>query len=202
MPKIVDHDSRRKTLAEAVVQIAAREGLAAATLRAVAQQSGMSMGNIQHYFTDREKMLDFVLAYVQEQRTERIASAVRDQQASTPQQVLNAIISEVLTEDEDNLLFERVRTMFLDRAMHHPSTANVLNEGTEQVTELLHGLIEQICKTGESVHVDARSAAEMLWVLLDALPTTVALGQRSMTEARTLTSALLQATVGEIAIDA
>lgn len=198
MPKIVDHGARRRLLAKTIMEVAAHDGLAAATLRAVAQRSGMSMGSVQHYFADREQMLNFVLSYVQERRTARIVAAVEDQQAATPKQILNTLIAEVLTEDDDNLLFERVRTMFLDRAIHHPPTARILNEGAKQVTHLLHGLFAQIDAGVEGpARIDAHSTAQLLWSMIDGLPATVALGQRSMTDARALTYSLLYATIGE-----
>lgn len=127
-------------------------------------------------------------------------AAVDGQEGDSPQQVLKTLIAVVLSEDDDQLLFERVRTMFLDRATHHPPTARILNEGAEQVTHLLHGLIAQTLGDSESTpRIHPQSAAQLLWSMLDGLPATVALGQRSMTDARSLTCSLLHAAIVESA---
>ncbi|NLZ97477.1 MAG: TetR family transcriptional regulator, partial [Micrococcus sp.] len=50
MPKIVDHEQRRRELAQAIWSIIALRGLSAVTLRSVAAEAGVSMGTVQHYF--------------------------------------------------------------------------------------------------------------------------------------------------------
>ncbi|MCG8587805.1 MAG: TetR/AcrR family transcriptional regulator [Proteobacteria bacterium] len=57
MPKIVDHDSRRSTLAEAAGRIIAREGLACTSVRKIGHEAGVSPSLVTHYFGDRDQVL-------------------------------------------------------------------------------------------------------------------------------------------------
>ncbi|WP_420175014.1 TetR/AcrR family transcriptional regulator [Luteococcus sp. OSA5] len=177
MPKIVDHDERRRVLARAVVEVADRRGLENASLRAVAQHAGMSMGAVQHYFTDREAMLEFVLEYTQQQRTARIHRAVQALSVPSPHAMLTAMVDEILTVDETNQIFERVNAMFVDRARRHPATAERLGQGRAEVIRLLTGLLQ--CH-----QEDPALAAEVLWALLESLPTAITLGQHTIDSAR------------------
>ena len=51
MPKLVDHEQRRRELGEAVWRVIRRDGVEAASVRRVAQESGWSAGSLRHYFS-------------------------------------------------------------------------------------------------------------------------------------------------------
>jgi AcrR family transcriptional regulator len=57
MPKLVDHDERRRDIAHAVLRIVARGGVRAADIRSVASEAGWSAGVITHYFSDKQALL-------------------------------------------------------------------------------------------------------------------------------------------------
>ena len=57
MPRIVDHDERRREICDVLLDIVAEVGIAGATIRAVADRSGWSTGVIGHYFRDRRDLL-------------------------------------------------------------------------------------------------------------------------------------------------
>jgi AcrR family transcriptional regulator len=57
MPKIVDHDERRKHIAHAVLGVVAREGVRGVTVRHVAEEAGCSVGVLSHYFEDKQALL-------------------------------------------------------------------------------------------------------------------------------------------------
>ena len=59
MPRIVDHDQRRRDLSRAVWELIREEGLKAVTIRAVAAGSGWSSGAVRHYLPTREAILAF-----------------------------------------------------------------------------------------------------------------------------------------------
>ncbi|MFZ2259563.1 TetR family transcriptional regulator [Luteococcus japonicus] len=149
----------------------------------MAQHVGMSMGTVQHYFADREAMLDFVLDYVQQQRTARIERAVQALATPTPAAILDALADEILTADETNQVFERVNAMFLDRARRHPATAERLGQGRAEVIRLFTGLLDGSGLNGRTEPVQA---AGVLWALLESLPTAITLGQHTSLSARTV----------------
>src|SRR5215471_19318215 len=57
MPRIVDHDERRREICDVLLNIVAEVGIAGATIRAVADRSGWSTGVIGHYFRGRRDLL-------------------------------------------------------------------------------------------------------------------------------------------------
>lgn len=77
MPKIVDHDQRREFIARVCSEIIAEQGLEQATIREIAARTGFSKGIIEHYFDDKDHVIDMALAWVNAryERRERRATA-------------------------------------------------------------------------------------------------------------------------------
>src|ERR1700748_1019544 len=82
-PKRVTPDEGREPIAEAVSQVIADRGWDAVTLRDVASTAGVSMGQVQHYFSTKTEMLLFALTHM---RT-RILTRLEQQLAALPQPV-------------------------------------------------------------------------------------------------------------------
>ena len=57
VPKLVDHDVRRREIAQAVWAVIAERGIEGVTLRCVAAEAGVSVGRIQHYHASREELI-------------------------------------------------------------------------------------------------------------------------------------------------
>ncbi|MGB3635817.1 MAG: TetR family transcriptional regulator, partial [Rubrobacteraceae bacterium] len=57
MPKIVDHEERRRELAEAVWRVILRDGVEGVSVRNVAAEAGWSTGALRHYVGTKEDLL-------------------------------------------------------------------------------------------------------------------------------------------------
>ena len=57
MPKIVDWDARRDEILAATWRVIARDGIARATIRAIAREADCSRGILAHYFDDKADIL-------------------------------------------------------------------------------------------------------------------------------------------------
>lgn len=57
MPKIVDHDERRRHLGQLAYQLITEQGYDAATFRALADAAGCTTGMVVHYFPTRDDIL-------------------------------------------------------------------------------------------------------------------------------------------------
>jgi AcrR family transcriptional regulator len=75
MPKVVDHELRRRELAQAALRVIGRDGLEAATTRAVAQESGWSTGVLKHYFDGKDQLLHESLREVERMNLQRFERA-------------------------------------------------------------------------------------------------------------------------------
>lgn len=74
MPKIVDHAQRRSEIAAAVWRVIGAGGIGAATVRAVAAESGWSMGAVRHYFATQDDLLTFACQEMEQRVLARITS--------------------------------------------------------------------------------------------------------------------------------
>lgn len=59
MPKIVDADDRRELVADAVFEVIADRGLTQASLRNVAEEAGLALGSVRHYFDNQAELMEF-----------------------------------------------------------------------------------------------------------------------------------------------
>ncbi len=75
MPKIVDHDQRRSEIVEAFLAVVARDGLSAATSRAIAAELGIGTGALWHYFDGFDEVAAGAYMRITERTNERIAAA-------------------------------------------------------------------------------------------------------------------------------
>lgn len=57
MPRIVDHDQRRREICDVLLDAVAEIGIASVTLRGVAERGGWTTGVITHYFKSRRDLL-------------------------------------------------------------------------------------------------------------------------------------------------
>ena len=57
MPKRVDHEERRRQIADALLRTAATRGLHATGMREVAAEAGVSLRLVQYYFGAREELM-------------------------------------------------------------------------------------------------------------------------------------------------
>jgi AcrR family transcriptional regulator len=95
MPKRVDHDERRRSLAAALVRHARRNGLHATGFREVAAEAGVSVNLVQYYFPTKADLLVGGLGHVRQLITERLADL-----PSEPDARVRAILHELLPADE------------------------------------------------------------------------------------------------------
>ncbi|WP_346216775.1 TetR/AcrR family transcriptional regulator [Caldifermentibacillus hisashii] len=72
MPKIVDHDNRKKAIAEATWQVILEQGMKGATVRNIARKAGLSLGALRHYFSTQEELLIYAMDLVKERVSERV----------------------------------------------------------------------------------------------------------------------------------
>lgn len=97
MPRIVDHDERRRQIAEALLTVAARDGHERVSSRAVAAELGVATGALWHYFDGFDDVVRAAAAEVTRRTDERIAAAT-DGLRGLPR--LHALMREVLPVDE------------------------------------------------------------------------------------------------------
>jgi len=78
MPKVVDHDQRRRELVEATAAVVAAEGIQAATVRRIAAEVGCTTGLVTHYFAEKDELVIAALRHVHGAAVERMRAHGRE----------------------------------------------------------------------------------------------------------------------------
>lgn len=84
MPKIVDAEARRQDVVEAVLRIIAGDGLERASLRETADEAGLAVGSVRHYFAGSEELLAFSFASVVDRIVRRLEASLPGVHAAVP----------------------------------------------------------------------------------------------------------------------
>jgi AcrR family transcriptional regulator len=165
MPKKVDHLQRRALIADALVRVAARQGLEAVSLRHVAAEAGVSAGMVQHYFRTKDEMMAFALSAVREVNEARITAAVAELGDNpAPRDLLRAMIRAVLPLDDESRRYGRVAIAFLAYTSVRPEAGAGLRTESGQMIDFVADLI----RTGSST-ADPVGAAGALLAVMEGL---------------------------------
>ncbi|WP_440102620.1 TetR/AcrR family transcriptional regulator [Streptosporangium sp. H16] len=185
MPKQVDHDERRRHIAEAVLRVAGRHGLDRATLRDIAVEAGISLGAVQHYFHSKDELLRHVIDYMGEQVTARIVAGLGDLGESVSERaILGVMVAEMLPLDARRRAERRVVQAFGVRAADAPHLAEPLREGYHWLHERVAELIGQAQRAGEMrPELDAERESIALLAMIEGLAFDILLGVRDPDQA-------------------
>jgi AcrR family transcriptional regulator len=116
----VDHDERRRRIAEAAVGVIAREGLEAATIRRIAAELGGPTKAVTHYFAEKQQLLVWAYRSLAEQGQQAVKAVI----AREPGDIVDALVAMAPVNDEQALLW-RVYIAFWDRAARDPEIAEL-----------------------------------------------------------------------------
>jgi TetR/AcrR family transcriptional regulator, transcriptional repressor of bet genes len=189
VPKKIDHEQRRRVLAEALWRVLAGSGLEAVSLRQVAAEAGVSMGMVQHYFADKEEMVLFALSSMTEQVSRRIGAAFAGL-SEEPRQRVRAVLVEMLPLDDERRLEAQVAVTFLAHAPVDRRIAEYLRSG---YTEGHAYLTNQLVAAG--VPAPEREAST-LFAVVDGLTAHALAGHHEPAEALAVFDAHLDRVFG------
>jgi len=116
MPKIVDHDERREFLAAISAELIAEQGLERATIREIAARTGFSRGVIEHYFDDKDHLIDMAVIWVNDRYVRR------EQRATAGKVGLEALAARIycaLPLDKEAVQEWKIRLRFWSEASYH-----------------------------------------------------------------------------------
>jgi AcrR family transcriptional regulator len=184
VPKIVDHEQRRRELAAAVWRVIAREGVADVSIRSVASESGWSSGALRHYFSTRAELLAFACEQVIDRVTERIR-ALRP--VGGPVEVVRAVLLETMPVDDNRRTEASIAFSFLALGLSDPQLADVqrrhFTEMYRLCLQLVGGLVEQgVVATGGD---GPQTLARRLHAVVDGLSVQALAGHLSTDEVLT-----------------
>ncbi|MFF2119883.1 TetR/AcrR family transcriptional regulator [Kitasatospora sp. NPDC058184] len=205
MPKQVDHEGRRRRIAEAVCLLVDEHGLEGVTLRDVATRAEVSMGAVQRCFRTKEEMLLAALAHVGERVTARVRNRLTAGPAQSAATELGLVAGEVALLREEHRAEARIWLAFVAGAAVNPALAATLRSSYAALEELVVRLVAEAAGGGSALGgataggpaaggsalggaavdraVDARTEARTLLALADGLTAHVLVGHRTVAEA-------------------
>jgi AcrR family transcriptional regulator len=127
VPKRVDHEERRRQIADALVRTAATRGLHATGMREVAAEAGVSLRLVQYYFGTKEELLLAAMQQLAAQFSDRVLARIQRTKKTgspaSPRDVIAAILTEALPADGERRTFTLVYTAYLALSLTDPALA-------------------------------------------------------------------------------
>lgn len=174
MPKIVDAEARRAEVVEAVLRIIAVDGLERASLREVADEAGLAVGSVRHYFAGSEELLSYSFAAVVDAIILRLADALarmHDETAGTKEHhdAVLTLLGELLPLDERRAVELCAWMAFKNAARIRPFLAAVADRSHRMVAAIFGQVITALVAHDGDGQQGLVVEAERLLATLDGL---------------------------------
>jgi TetR/AcrR family transcriptional regulator, transcriptional repressor of bet genes len=165
MPKQVDHDLQRQSLAAAALGVIAEHGLEAARLRDVAARAGVTTGAVTHYFDGKDAMLEAALDEIVRQ----ILSDQDDVWAKPPRSLDDLIgsIADFLPLDPEGMQGWRIWLAFWGRAIVNERLRSKHRGYYVQISAKLQKAVRALVPGATASH--ARDLADAIVAAVDGI---------------------------------
>lgn len=150
MPKIVDHNARRRELIEASWAVIATEGLEGVTMRKIAQAAKCTTGRITHYFKDREALILASLQTSNRATSKRVGDIIASDQNTYEKLV--GIAEQTLPLDEERRIEVKIWLAFWSAATINTVLAKENDARMEEWFSALVPLVKEIAPNADAAH--------------------------------------------------
>jgi AcrR family transcriptional regulator len=147
MPKIVDHEQRRRELGHAVWRVIRRDGVDHASVRTVANEAGWSPGALRHYFATQSELLAFAMRLVVERIEGRISALNRPTDA---REGVEQVLHELLPLDEERRAENEIWLAFTARALIDPELRAQHHEMHDALNQACAASLETLAAAGRA----------------------------------------------------
>lgn len=170
----MDAAARRQEIVAAVCRIIATDGLERASLREVADEAGLAVGSVRHYFENSEEMLTFSFAAVVDRIVARLHGAYASVSAaavgsSEHDAAVLTLLGEFLPLDEERALDVCAWLAFKNAARIRPFLAVEADRSHRAVAAVVGQLISRLLQEDGVDRERLVTEAERLLATLDGL---------------------------------
>lgn len=174
MPKIVDAEVRRGEVVDAVFRIIAVDGLERASLREVADEAGLAVGSVRHYFASSEELLTYSFATVVDRILLRLSDALAALEQLAPgtsehHEAVLTLLGELLPLDEQRAVDACVWMAFKNAARIRPFLAAEADRSHRGVAAVVGRLVTELVPEGGNGQHSLVVEAERLLAAIDGL---------------------------------
>lgn len=186
MPKRVDHEARKRQIAEALLRVVRIKGLHAVGMRDVAAAAGVSVRLVQYYFTTKEHLLLYGLKHLGELFGKRVEARLNSIGPKPgPRAIIQTVLEESLPTDDESRILHHAYTAYHVLALTDAKlAAQPFLEGPNAIEAYL---VEQLrLALPERAQRRAYLRAEVVGLLAISagLGTGILAGQRSVADGR------------------
>lgn len=114
MPKIVDHDARRREIIGVVWRLIAEEGIEAVTTRRIAEAAGFANGSLLYYFPNKDAVLSAAFQHIFDATNARADAADPDRRGLAG---LRTLCVEIMPLDAERRAEARLAITFWQQAL-------------------------------------------------------------------------------------
>jgi AcrR family transcriptional regulator len=149
VPKFVDADLRRQEVVEAVFRIIAGDGLERASLREVADEAGLAVGSVRHYFASSEELLTHSFSVAVDRVVGRLTAADERLGELPPgtgehHEAVLTLLGELLPLDEERAIDACVWMAFKNAARTKPFLAREADRSHRAVAAIMGRLVLEL----------------------------------------------------------
>lgn len=167
MPKIVDHEKQKQKVAEAVWRVILRDGIERASVRNIAEEAGISPGQLRYYFSTQSELFEFSMKLVAENVKKRISNK---HVTGGPMEAAWAFLSEVLPLDETRRAEMEVWLAFHSKALVDETLKSLSEKVYAQMAGGIRHFLDQLMQRGVlRQDLDAAKESKRLHALIDGL---------------------------------
>ncbi|GAB7030704.1 TetR/AcrR family transcriptional regulator [Streptomyces sp. NPDC021749] len=154
MPKVVDPDARRREVVDALFRVVVRDGLQRTSLRAVADEAGLNIGSLRHYFASQQELMDFAMQSMLDGLTDRLLRHVErigDLSAHPPAERLRlaaGLLAELLPLDERRRAEVTVFLDFNAAARTNPAFKDLSDQAAAGARRLVRRVLTRLDESG------------------------------------------------------
>ncbi len=190
VPKRVDHEERRRQIADALLRTAATRGLHATGMREVAAEAGVSLRLVQYYFGTKEELLLAAMQHLAAQFGERAQARINrlkeTESPVSPRDVIAAILTEALPADNERRTFTVLYTAYFALSLTEPALAIApLGRNSAAEIDMVAAQLRAAQGAGDTpAPLDANLEAAILLAISAGLGASVIAGQSSARQAQ------------------
>lgn len=195
-PMAIDHDQRRAAIAKIAVDLVAREGMEAATIRRIAAEAGFSTAAVTSYFIDKQELLSWAFRLLCIDGESQFDEALARPPAEITPADVEAALMTLVPWCPANVRRWKAYLAFWDQAARDPELA-VLVADSARV-----GLVsvERLLRVAAPQAADVTGPAELLQATIQGLALQILVDRANWPEAKIVRTLLgaYEAAVGKV----
>lgn len=191
MPRLVDHDERRRAIIDAAWRLIAARGIDGINMRDLAAEAGYTNGALSHYFRGKDEILRAAFEHVIVETNRRVDMSIGRARGRT---ALRKLCFELIPLTDEARLEARIAVSLWQRALTDPVMESVNNVAVAAWKRRMHELWAEAIAMQQLPPRDLDVGVELLMTTIIGLQVTAVLD--STTTTRQAQIALIDAIIG------